>query len=364
MSVRASAIPPGPATEAATATGTPADVVVRDAAPSLPAASEPAEGPAAAPLSPARPRFGATDAGLLLMALIWGVNFSVVKAGIAAMPAAAFNGLRVALAAGVLLVVAFAVAGRRHFPSRRDALALLAMGVLGNGVYQLLFIAGLSRTRAGIAALVVAAGPAWIALLSRLFGRERLAGRGWTGIALQMLGMLCVVATAGALDADRAAFTGAAFIMLGSVVWALFTVMLQPYTARVHSLHLAALTLASGAVVLFLAGWPDIRELDFGAIPWRAWGAVVYAGVGALVIAYLLFYRGVRVLGPTRTAMYGNLQPIIALFVAWGALGERPGAWQGVGGVLVMTGLLVSRTARMQPAGPTPHGTAAPHERA
>jgi drug/metabolite transporter (DMT)-like permease len=314
-----------------------------------------------APASPGvRLGFTATDAGLLLMAAIWGVNFTVVKAGISVMPAEAFNGLRVVLAALVLAVVAFAVAGVRNFPARRDALALLAMGVMGNGVYQLLFIAGLSRTRAGVAALVIAAGPAWIAMFSRLFGRERLAGRGWAGIGLQMLGMLCVVASAGLLDADISAFTGAAFIMMGSIVWALFTVMLQPYTARVHPLHLASLTLSSGAVLLLAVGLPSIARLDVAAVPWSAWLAVAYAGVGALVIAYLLFYRGVRVLGPTRTAMYGNLQPLIALLVAWVALREQPTIWQGVGGVLVMTGLLVSRTARMQPAGPAPHGPSSP----
>lgn len=312
--------------------------------------------------APPRAQYGltATDAGLLLMAAIWGINFTVVKAGISVMPAEAFNGLRVVLAALVLAVVAFAVAGVRNFPSRRDALALLAMGVMGNGFYQLLFIAGLSRTRAGIAALVIAAGPAWIALFSRLFGRERLAGRGWAGIGLQMLGMLCVVASAGLLEAEISAFTGAAFIMMGSIVWALFTVMLQPYTARVHPLHLASLTLCSGALLLFAVGWPSIVQLDFAAVPFSAWMAVVYAGVGALVIAYLLFYRGVRVLGPTRTAMYGNLQPLIALMVAWVVLKEQPTLWQGLGGVLVMTGLLVSRTARMQPAGPAPHGPSSP----
>jgi drug/metabolite transporter (DMT)-like permease len=325
------------------------------------AASAQPTGPTVAPVPPGvRLGFTATDAGLLLMAAIWGVNFTVVKAGISVMPAEAFNGLRVVLAALVLAVVAFAVAGVRNFPARRDALALLAMGVMGNGVYQLLFIAGLSRTRAGVAALVIAAGPAWIAMFSRLFGRERLAGRGWAGIGLQMLGMLCVVASAGLLDADISAFTGAAFIMMGSIVWALFTVMLQPYTARVHPLHLASLTLSSGAVLLLAVGLPSIARLDVAAVPWSAWLAVAYAGVGALVIAYLLFYRGVRVLGPTRTAMYGNLQPLIALLVAWVALREQPTIWQGVGGVLVMTGLLVSRTARMQPAGPAPHGPSSP----
>jgi drug/metabolite transporter (DMT)-like permease len=324
------------------------------------AASTSAATPAAAPATPVaggRHAFGATDIGLLVMAAIWGINFTVVKAGIAAMPALAFNGIRVVLAAVVLQLVAFAVAGWRTFPSRRDALALLAMGVMGNGIYQLLFISGLSRTRAGIAALVIAAGPAWIAIISRLFGRERLPGRGWAGIALQMFGMLCVVASAGLLDADPTALKGAAFIMVGSIVWALFTVMLQPYTARVHPLHLASLTLSSGAVLLFAVGWPAIRVLDFSTITLAAWGAVLYAGVGALVIAYLLFYRGVRILGPTRTAMYGNLQPIIALFVAWVALSEQPTRYQVLGGVLVMAGLLISRTARMQPAGPAPHVT-------
>lgn len=299
------------------------------------------------------------------MALIWGVNFTVVKAGIATMPPMAFNGLRVVLAAVVLAVVAFVVAGRRNFPARRDALALLAMGVLGNGLYQLMFIAGLSRTRAGIAALVIAAGPAWIAIFSRLFGRERLPGRGWAGIGLQMIGMMCVVASAGLLETDSGALLGAGFIMTGSIIWALFTILLQPYTARVHPLHLASLTLSSGAVLLFAVGWPSIRTLDFSAITVSAWGAMVYAGVGALVIAYLLFYRGVRVLGPTRTAMYGNLQPIIALLVAWAVLHERPTMWQVVGGAIVMAGLLLSRTARMQPAGPAPHVTnPAPEQRA
>ncbi len=320
--------------------------------------TSPSSDPATPPepgASAARHAFGVTDAGLLLMAFIWGVNFTVVKTGIATLPPMAFNGIRVLLAAVVLIGVAFAVAGRRAFPSWRDARMLLAIGVLGNGVYQLMFIAGLSRTRAGIAALVIAAGPAWIAILSRFFGRERVSRRGWAGILLQIFGMVFVVASAGLIDADRTALVGAAFIMVGSIVWALFTVMLQPYTTRVHPLHLAALTLTSGALLLFAIGWPSIRRLDYGAITAGEWAAVAYAGIGALVVAYLLFYRGVRVLGPTRTAMYGNLQPLIALLVAWAVLHERPTIWQGVGGALVMAGLLLSRTARMQPAGPVPH---------
>ena len=298
--------------------------------------------------------FGWTDAGLLLMATIWAVNFTIVKHGLETIPAAAFNGLRVTLAAVVLGAIAAMVAGRRHFPAWRDAFALLGMGVLGNGVYQLCFMAGLERTRAGIAALIMAAGPAWIAIFSRLLGRDHPSARAWLGIALQLVGVGCVMASAGRLDADPGALTGAAFIMTGSITWAVFALMLQPYTHRVHPLHLSALTLTSGATLLAVVGLPAIRALDIGALSLAQWGTIAYAGVGALVIAYLLYYRGVRVLGPMRTAMYGNLQPVIAILVAWAFLHEQPGPWQLTGGALVLAGLFVSRSRHTTTARPAP----------
>src|SRR4029079_4709063 len=87
----------------------------------------------------ARPAFGATDLSLLLMALIWGVNYTSVKYGTGLMAPLAFNGVRVALA-GVSLVVVAQLARawfgieRDGWPARRDAIALFLLGTLGNGV--------------------------------------------------------------------------------------------------------------------------------------------------------------------------------------------------------------------------------------
>jgi drug/metabolite transporter (DMT)-like permease len=214
----------------------------------------------------------------------------------------------------------------------------------------LLFIFGMARTRAGVAALIVAAGPAWIAIISRFMGRERLSSMGWLGIGLQLIGVACVVGSARGFDGGSEVMLGAALIASGSICWALFSVMLQPYTQRAHPLHLSAITMASGALLIVLIALPDLQRLEWTAVPAAAWGAVAYAGIGALVVAYLLFYRGVRVLGPTRTAMYGNLQPIIALGVAGIMLHEQPRGWQLTGAAFIMGGLLLSRTARVRPA--------------
>jgi drug/metabolite transporter (DMT)-like permease len=78
-------------------------------------------------------------------------------------------------------------------------------------------------------------------------------------------------------------------------------------------------------------------------VPVRAWLALLYSGIGALVVAYLLWYRGVKVLGATRTAMYANFQPIIALIVAWLTLSETPTVFQAIGAATIVGGVLLTR---------------------
>lgn len=313
-------------------------------------APSPAGAPEVAPEARAtHPGFTATDAGLVLMAVIWGVNYSVVKAGLSAFTPLAFSGLRMTLAAVVLFAIA-ALIRDTAWPTRRDTVRLLLLGLIGNGLYQLLFIFGMARTRAGVAALIVAAGPAWIAILSRVLGGERVSRFGWAGIVLQLVGAACVVGSTYGFEGGGDVMLGAALIAGGSIAWALFSVLLQPYTMRAHPLHLSAITMVSGAVIMLMLSLPDLARLDVRAVSGPAWGAVLYAAIGAMVIAYLLFYRGVRVLGPTKTAMYGNLQPIIAIAVAWVTLHEQPSGWQLLGATCIMVGLLVSRTTKARPA--------------
>src|SRR5579862_490295 len=81
-----------------------------------------------------RPGVWLTDASLFLMALIWGVNFVVVKFATTKLPPLAFNAVRVSLAAMALLIIA--AFGRGPWPTRRQPASLIGLGVLGNGIYQ------------------------------------------------------------------------------------------------------------------------------------------------------------------------------------------------------------------------------------
>jgi drug/metabolite transporter (DMT)-like permease len=287
-----------------------------------------------------RPGVWLTDLSLLLMALIWGVNFSVVKYGTRLIAPLAYNSVRVSLAAVTLIIVVRII--RERWPARRDVVVLLALGALGNGVYQLLFIEGVSRTRAGDAALVIAATPAFIALIGRMRGTERVALRGAIGIALSIAGIGLVVSGTGAA-VGRTALLGDAMILGGSLCWSVYSILLQPYTARLNGVPVTALTMLGGAIPLVAISIPSIVHTSWTHMPVLGWGAIAYSGLGALVIAYLLWFRGMRVLGPTRTAMYSNLQPLFALLFAWLTLGEVPTMFQAIGAACIMGGLLLTR---------------------
>lgn len=284
-----------------------------------------------------------TDLMLLSMALIWGVNFSVVKYGTGVMPPLAFNAFRVLLATLVLGGVAIVLRAQR--PSRRDAVRLALLGLLGHGLYQLCFIEGIARSTVATAALVLASSPALIALVGRVLGVEHPSRRAWMGIALQLLGMAGVVLGSATQPAEGgdAPFVGALILLAGSLSWAFYAVLLKPFTQRVHPIHLSAWTLLGGVGVLVGLGAPSLATLDVSAVPVPGWAAVAYAGLAAMVLAYLFYYRGVRVLGPVRTAMFANLQPLIAMAVAFLTLREVPTVWQLGGAAAITTGLLVSR---------------------
>ena len=291
--------------------------------------------------STAHQSFGVTDVLLFMMAVIWGINFVVVKYATHVFNPVAFTGLRVGTAALFLLAVAFA-RGDLVLP-RRDVIGLLLIGMIGNGLYQLFFVHGVARTRAGNAALIVAAAPAFIALFARLRGLERVRRLTLVGITLSVLGVGLVIAGSARPSNGEVTLLGSMLVFFGVLCWSVYTILLQPYTKRIDVARLSAVTMVGGAVPLLIASTPALIATDWSAVGPAGWLALFYSSVISMGVAYYFWYRGLRVLGPTRTAVYANLQPIIALAVAWAFLGEVPTIFQGVGAATIVAGVFLTR---------------------
>lgn len=286
----------------------------------------------------------------MTLAVIWGINFPLIKAALEIVPPLAFNALRFPLAALALFVL-MRRRGTRTRIERRHLAAIVGLGVLGHVVYQFLFIVGVARTSAGNASLVLATSPAWTVLLSVVTGQERPPSRVWTGVAATIAGMALVVVGGRGLSLGTDTLTGDLIMMLSAVAWAAYTVGSRPLVRRYGAMPVTAWTLWIGTVGVVGLGAPSLAGQDLATYSTGLWFTVIYAGVLSISVAYALWNRGVQRLGNSRTAVYSNLVPVVALAAAWVGLGERPGALQIVGAAVILWGLRLTRAPRRAPAG-------------
>jgi drug/metabolite transporter (DMT)-like permease len=234
--------------------------------------------------------------------------------------------------------------GSIPWPSREHWPRIVGLGILGNVVYQGFFILGIEITLAGNASILLATIPVWTLALSTLRRHESPDSLVWIGVLATLSGMLLVVlGSTMNLSIRGATLRGDLLIVGAAITWSAYSVGSRRLIRRYGSLSVAAWTLWVGAVGLILLGAPALLRTPLRQITPMAWGGVVYSGVFAIGLAYILWYRGVQRIGNARTAVFTNLTPVVALGVAWAWLGEIPSVLQIVGVVVVLVGLSMAR---------------------
>lgn len=287
-------------------------------------------------------KFGITDITLLLTATIWGINFTAVKYTSSFLSPLAFTWLRVLLVMVTLFIVALLQG--MPWPAKKDVLSLLGLGVLGNGIYQLLFIHALAISRVADAALLVATAPAFIGIISYFRGVEKLSKKSVIGVVMSILGVAIIIFGSTREVTNSTSFLGIGLVLAAVVCWSIFTVGLQPFTQRINPVQINAITITGGMIPLLLLTPKALTGVDFTTIPTLGWVGLFYSSVISMGLAYIFWFRGVRVIGPTRTAVYANLQPAVAIVVAWILLGELPTVWQGIGAGTIIGGIILTRS--------------------
>lgn len=279
----------------------------------------------------------------MVLTLIWGSNFIVVKWALDEVTPLAFNALRFPVGCLVLWMAARWL-GPLPRPRLRDLPALAALALLGNVVYQIFFIYGLDWTRAGNAALLLSTIPVWALLLAALVREGTLHRSVWMGVALTLVGMVVMVGGGTqALGIEGTSLRGDLLMVLAAMSWAGYTVGSRPLVLRYGTVPVTAWTLWGGSVVLVAVGLPDVMATDLRALSLGAWGAVLFAGAFALGVAYLIWYRAVRRMGSARTAAFSNLIPVVALLLAWVVLGEALAWLQLLGAGIILAGIVLVR---------------------
>lgn len=288
------------------------------------------------------------DGLLLLMVLIWGGNFTVVKAALQHVPPLAFNALRL-LVASVVFLGAIWWTGLPKF-TRREWARLVALGVIGHFVYQMGFLGGLARTTASNSSLILGCSPIAVAFVSAVAGHERVHRGQWLGVLLSVAGIYLVVGTGARFGG--ASLAGDLLTFGAAWCWAVYTVGCRSLLTRYSPLAITGLTLAVGTVFYVPVAGPELIRLDWGSVPLWAWAAVVFSSFLALNVAYLIWYTAVQRIGNLRTSVYSNVTPIVAMTVAAVFLGERVTLAKLAGAAAILGGVAATRVFTRSVAGP------------
>lgn len=275
------------------------------------------------------------DFALLLVALIWGSTFVMVKEAIAAYPVFPFLALRFSLATFGLLAIGgrrLRSLGWRGF----GAGALIGLFLFGGYAFQTLGLRYASASKAGfITGLSVVLVP----LLSSAILRQRPQPQAAVGVCLAVTG-LALLSLNGALRFDR----GDLFLLACALSFALHIVAVSAFAPKADPLALtivqvATVALACGAVAggsafFTSAGWP-LPNVD-------TWFAAAFTGILATAVAFGVQTAMQRFTTPTHTALIFAAEPVFAAVFGVLLAGDVLTARGLVGGLLIILGTITS----------------------
>jgi drug/metabolite transporter (DMT)-like permease len=291
-------------------------------------------------------RLEAADLMLLVTVMIWSLNFTVTKYVLNhGFKPLAYGAVRFSAAALVFIGITW-VRERSFRLRRRDIPFIFGAAVVGIFLNQIAVVYATKLTTATTVALIFGTLPILTALFAAAGGIERLHGRFWVAAAVSFAGV-CLVAV-GAKGGIGGDLWGYALALLGAATWSAYSVAIAPLMTRYTASRISAYALTIGAILLLIAGAPQLASQDYASLPSLVWVAYVFAVLGPLSLTNLLWFNSIEQVGPSRASMYANLQPFLGAIFALLILSESITALQIGGGVLIAAGIVLSR--REQPA--------------
>ncbi len=281
----------------------------------------------------------------LVVVLLWAANIPLVKDALREFSPMSFNAVRIPLAA-LLLWIPMLLLKRRIHIQPRDIWKILVLGIIGNVFYLTLFIHGLELTKAGNVGLLMSVGTVFTALLSRLLGHEYQDRRVWVGIFLSFGGVAVILLESAEFAVGTGTLVGDLIILAAACCWSVYTVFSKTMMRSYSPLTFTTLTLSVGAFALFFLSLPDLMDLNWGQISTKSYLELGYSSVFSLAVAYSIWFYCVDRLGSTKTAIYINLVPFGTLLFAWFFIGEEITLLQILGGVLILSGIYLTKLKR------------------
>ena len=281
---------------------------------------------------------------MVLIVIIWGFHYIVMKQGISEVSPITYNALRFPLGLPFLTYAAY----RTHALVRvswRDALWLVGITLVGPLGYQLLYTPALKLTTSTNTALLIATIPVWTALISIALGIIVIRRRLLVAIGVTFMGVMLVILGkgSGGPSFSHDDMIGSGLALGAALTGSVGNILTKPIVDRLGGMVITIWTYWLTTIALVLLAAPDLMHLENKDAIIAAWPNMLYSGLLAGTLGFFISNYALKELGPTRAASYHNITPIIAAVAGIIILGE-PLTWHLlVGGPLALFGVIMVR---------------------
>ncbi len=276
---------------------------------------------------------------LLGAVLFWSGNNVVAKAIIADVPPYSFTFLRWLIASLILLPFTWSYVQRDWRQARQAWVRLTLIAVLGICAFNTLLYMAVQTTSAVNVGLISSFFPAAIAMFSWMLLKIRLERIQITGMLISFLGILLVISRGHLSTLTGMVFVeGDILMLIGVICGAIYPVLLHD-KPDIHPLSLLTIIILLGMLVSLPLYMLDLAQGRYVVINGGVVSGLLYIAVFPSVLAYMLWNRGIELVGANRAGLYLNLIPILTAIMAAVFLDETLSWYHFAGLLLVIFGM-------------------------
>jgi drug/metabolite transporter (DMT)-like permease len=277
---------------------------------------------------------------LVLQKLLGALIFPIAKYGLGIIEPFTFAFYRYVLSAVVLLGIT-RLRSRTPPIEKKDYRKILGLGFLIVPINQTAYLYGQNLTGAGHGALLFSTVPIWIFLGGLFYLQEKFLLKRAVGVILGLMGVT-IIMTSGAIELGPEYLLGDLIILISVFAWATYTIVGRPLVLKYGAFRVTAYALASGSAMYFPFGLYRAVIFDYSTATLGAWLTVIYMALAVSAGSYVLWYWLLKYMEATRIAVFHNIQPIVASGVAFVFLNEPIGWPFIIGGLVILTGVIIT----------------------
>jgi drug/metabolite transporter (DMT)-like permease len=283
-------------------------------------------------------------AAFATICVVWGTTYLFIAIALETVPPLLLTGSRFVIAGVIMLGIAKA-RGERIPVDLRTLANLALIGFLMVGVGNLAVVWAELWVPSGLAALLVATAPFWMAIIER-FRRsgERVSLQSGIGMALGFVGVALLVSPGISGKWSVNFLLGALAIQVGGICWQLGSAHGKYNLAHVPLMASAALQMLFGGTMVTIVGFAIGEASRFALTP-RTFAALAYLTIFGSIIAYSAYVFALANLRTIVTSLYAYVNPVVAVFLGWLVLSEPLTGKAIMAMIVILAGIALVQTA-------------------